>query len=81
MIRLIFTTGIMYKELIFLRLSNLNGDILTIIGKGQKVRQVYVPPSILKVLHKYLQFRVANPANDYIFLTRYGEPLTYAGGR
>jgi len=31
MIRLIFTTGIRYKELITLRLSNLNGDILTII--------------------------------------------------
>ena len=81
MIRLIFTTGIRYKELITLRLSNLNGDILTIIGKGQKVRQVYVPPSTLKALHKYLQFRVANPGNDYIFLNRYGEPLTYAGGR
>jgi len=28
-----------------------------------------------------LQFRVANPGNDYIFLNRYREPLTYAGGR
>jgi len=40
MIRLIFTTGIRYKELITLRLSNLNGNILTIIRKRQKVREI-----------------------------------------
>ncbi|MCI4434896.1 MAG: hypothetical protein JHC29_05450 [Thermoplasmata archaeon] len=36
MIRLIFTTGIRYKELITLRLSNLNGDNINNYWKGTK---------------------------------------------
>ncbi|MGC8689811.1 MAG: tyrosine-type recombinase/integrase, partial [Thermoplasmata archaeon] len=73
--------GIRYKELITLKVSDLNGDILTILGKGQKIREVWIPPTTLKVLKEYLKIRNARPGNDTLFLNSQGEALTYAGGR
>jgi len=81
MIDLLFKTGIRYRELINIRLEDINEDTLIVRGKGKKIREVYLPRSVRDLLKEYLKIRKAKPGNNFLFVNYYGDLLTYAGGR
>ena len=81
MIDLLFKTGIRYRELINIRLEDIKEDTLIVRGKGQKIREVYLPRSVRDLLKEYLKIRKAKPGNNFLFVNYYGDQLTYAGGR
>jgi|GEM_PF-943473 len=80
MIDLLFKTGIRYRELINIRLEDIKEDTLIVRGKGQKIREVYLPRSVRDLLKEYLKIRKAKTGNNFLFVNYYGDQLTYAGG-
>jgi site-specific recombinase XerD len=60
-ITLFLHTGMRVSELANMLYENIKGDTLTIVGKGNKERTVYLNESCLKAIKDYLVFR-----DDYI---------------
>lgn len=79
---LLFDTGIRNSELCGLRMSDIQGTHINIIGKGNKQRFVPITPIINKYLIKYLRVR-ENYIKDkfryeteFLFLSQKGRKLT-----
>ena len=70
MIQLMYGLGLRVSELVGLKWSDLNRDILTVFGKGAKTRYIKLPEQLLKALNAIKQ------PTGYIFLSRYGKPLS-----
>ena len=70
MIKLMYGLGLRVSELVGLKWSDLNKDVLTVYGKGGKTRYVKVPDSLLNALNT-----IRKP-EGVIFLSRYGKPLS-----
>lgn len=62
-------TGIRLSELCSIKINEIRGDTLTIIGKGSKERTVYLNVACIKALNKYLEFR--NEEEDKIIDKEY----------
>jgi site-specific recombinase XerD len=74
-------TGLRFEEILELPLSSfdrLHGE-LVIRGKGNRVRTARLSPRALKYVRAYLKDRPASDS-DRLWLTEYGQPLTYQGG-
>lgn len=56
-ITLFLHTGMRVSELVNMLYDNIKGDIVTILGKGDKERTVYLNDSCLKAIKDYLIFR------------------------
>lgn len=75
-ITLFLNCGMRLSELCGIRVSNIKEDILTVIGKGNKERTVYLNNSCLKALNNYLIVRnsdidkVAEEYRDYLFISQ-----------
>lgn len=79
MIRVMFETGMRIAELVRLKVSDFEGRRVRFVGKGRKVREVYVTEETLRLLNSYiLRFGVTG----YLWgvyedgLTCNGEPPT-----
>ena len=57
----LFYTGIRVSELLNLKHSDWDNNHLKILGKGNKVRYVFLPPNLVKVINPY--------SHDYLFTT------------
>ena len=68
---LIFACGLRIGEVWNLTFSSLDGDILHVIGKGQKKRDVYFPPEARAALKDYLSVRLPTDPN-YLFTVQNG---------
>jgi len=87
MIALMADTGIRLGELTQLRADhfyqvNAQGKShIKVLGKGKREREVGVSPQVAKLLWKYLRLhrRPADPAEQRIFIGRYGRPLGRRG--
>ncbi len=85
MIELLYATGVRVSEIISLQTHqlNLDGDYLTVKGKGAKVRVVPFGKWAKEILMRYL--KEARPklargrASAFLFLTRSGKALTRQG--
>ncbi|MBQ6461113.1 tyrosine-type recombinase/integrase [Candidatus Saccharibacteria bacterium] len=55
MIKIMFETGMRIAELAGLKITNLEKNKITFIGKGHKNREVYINTATLQSLQKYLQ--------------------------
>lgn len=66
---LLYGCGLRVSEVIGLTRDDLKGDRLTVYGKGNKTRTVIVPGAILSLL-------TGGGGTGYLFLNRYGKPLT-----
>lgn len=60
-ITLFLNCGLRISELCSINISKIKGDILTIIGKGNKERTVYLNKACMKAIDNYLKVR-----NDYL---------------
>lgn len=71
-INLFLNCGMRLSELCSLRLSNLRDNVITVIGKGNKERSIYLNASSLAAIDEYLKVRPEPKAGheDYLFLSR-----------
>ena len=81
MLETMYASGLRVSELLALERSRVNFKkaIITIFGKGAKERKVPLGDFAIEYIQKYCdEVRCKNPGSDskYLFLNRYGEPLS-----
>jgi len=88
MLEVIYGSGVRVSELVGLKLSQLDLDnrLILAFGKGSKERLVPIGSAALAALNSYLQARVAmlrkqfgGRASEFVFLSRFGEPMSRQG--
>ena len=80
MMLLLFDTGIRLNEAVNLKYQDIGHETLTVKGKGEKIRQVYLPGEAADALNSYLKIRKKpNSPEDYdfIFTTELGRKMSY----
>lgn len=63
-ITLFLNCGLRLSELISIDISKINGDILTVIGKGNKERTVYLNNACVQAVKRYLEVRPTDGVTD-----------------
>ena len=81
MLEVMYSSGLRISELLNLTMRQINFDrgMLRIVGKGNKERIVPIGDYALEYLNKYInegRRKNINRNSDYVFLNRYGEPLS-----
>ena len=81
MLEILYSSGLRITELISLKLKQINFEkgIIKIIGKGNKERIVPIGDYALEYLNLYLKEgknKIKNVNTDYVFINRYGEPIS-----
>ena len=81
MLEVMYSSGLRISELLSLRVKQINFErgIVKIVGKGNKERIVPIGDYALEYLKKYLsngRCKNVNRNSDYLFLNRYGEPVS-----
>lgn len=81
MLEVMYSSGLRVSELLSLKRGQVNFDkgIITIIGKGAKERRIPIGDFALEFLDKYIndvRFKNAGKNTNYVFLNRYGKPLS-----
>jgi integrase/recombinase XerC len=71
--------GLRRAELIDLKINSYNNGILTVIGKGNKVRELGVEPNLRNILEQYITERNASNPNDYLFISNKGSKFSGTG--
>lgn len=71
--------GMRLSELCNIRLDKISNDTLTIIGKGDKERTVYLNEACISALNNYLEVRnvskSSNSDKNFLFLSNRGTPI------
>ena len=79
---LMYDSGIRVQELIQLRLFNLSlseKTLLTVTGKGNKVRTLPLSSKTAELLRRYIEQDSEITSERFLFINRSGKPLTRAG--
>lgn len=81
MLETMYASGLRVSELLMLEKGRVNcrKAIITVFGKGAKERKVPLGDFAIEYIQKYIkEVRNKNPGKDskYLFLNRYGEPLS-----
>ena len=81
MLEVMYSSGLRISELLNLTMRQINFDrgMLRIVGKGNKERIVPIGDYALEYLNKYInegRRKNINRNSDFVFLNRYGEPLS-----
>lgn len=78
-ITLFLNCGMRLSELCNIKLEKISGDTLTIIGKGNKERTVYLNDACIKAIDNYIKNRdiskVSEENKKYLFLSNRGTPI------
>ncbi|HAB62242.1 MAG TPA: recombinase XerC [Lachnospiraceae bacterium] len=78
---LFLNCGLRLSELCSIQISKITGDILTIIGKGNKERTVYLNDACLEALKEYLKVRLEietdSQYRDILFLSTHKTPIRH----
>ena len=81
MLETMYSSGLRVSEIISLEVKNvnLNRGIIQVFGKGAKERKVPLGDYAIEYINKYItSVRNKNPGKNskYLFLSKYGEPIT-----
>ena len=78
MLTLFLNCGMRLSELVGINLSSIRGDTLTIIGKGDKERAIYLNAACKGALAEYMKVRKAGSAKDKnaLFLSCRGQRIS-----
>ena len=69
MMYLLFGTGVRLEEAVNLKLENIREDTIIVTGKGQKSREIYLPPESKESILAYIAVR--DPTDrEYLFTTQ-----------
>ena len=63
-VTLFLNCGLRLSELVNINISDIKGDLLTVVGKGNKQRTVYLTPACIDAIDSYLKVRIP-PENDF----------------
>lgn len=63
-IMLFLNCGLRLSELVSIDINKINGDILTVIGKGNKERTIYLNSAAIKSINRYLSVRPTEGVKD-----------------
>ena len=63
-VTLFLNCGLRLSELVGINLNKINGDTLTVIGKGNKERTIYLNDACLYAINSYLRIRPVNGVKD-----------------
>lgn len=74
-IKLFLSTGLRLSELVDLNVEDINNNSLTIVGKGNKERTVYLSQEIQAALQEYLKTKKTTKTNA-LFITENGDRMT-----
>lgn len=81
MFYLLFGTDVRLGEACNLRIQDIRPDTIRVRGKGQKVREIYLPPEASNALHEYISRHRSNPDTredlPYVFTSKAGRKMTY----
>lgn len=76
---LFLNCGMRLSELVSIRISKMKEDTLTVIGKGNKERVVYLNQASMNSIQDYLTIRnnvpVPDEYSDYLFLSTHRRPI------
>jgi len=75
-ITLFLNCGLRLSELVGIDLRKIKGDTLTILGKGNKERTVYLNDACLKAIESYLNVRSTKGNKDALFLSERGKRIS-----
>ena len=81
MFYLLFGTGVRLGEACDLKIQDIRPDTIRVTGKGQKVREVYLPPETRRAIQSYLSVRVQPTDREdlpYLFTTNAARKMSYA---
>lgn len=78
MLMILLNCGLRVSELKNIKLSDIRENRLTVTGKGNKERQLYLNEATQKALHAYLAIR-QNQKCEYLLLSSRGEAISVAG--
>lgn len=83
LVELLFKGGYREKELSDISLDDIQGDYIKVqAGKGQKSRLVFIFPSVMQALNRYLRYRQSVRTNSRaLLLNQYGEKMNENGVR
>lgn len=75
------TSGLRVSELCNIEEFKIKGNKMTILGKGNKERELYLTSSVLNALEDYLQWKATRKLQDtvHLFVSRSGKQLKPAG--
>lgn len=81
MLEVMYSSGLRVSELLSLKMNNINFErgIIDVIGKGNKQRKVPIGDYALDYLKQYIdngRSKNKGRKSEYIFLNRYGKPLS-----
>lgn len=71
-------TGVRVSELTQFTIKDLYNDTVQVIGKGNKIRSVFIPKSLHKIWLDYCKYSRKNTTLDYLFVGKRGR-LTRSG--
>ena len=72
MFYLLFGTGIRLQEACELRLSDIMNDRIIVKGKGEKTREIYLPPEAKEKINRYLEVR-SQTDKEFLFTSSRGK--------
>ena len=76
-ITLLLNCALRLSELVGLDVKQIDSDKVSVIGKGDKQRQIYMNPAAKKSVYEWLSVRDDyNPKDDALFITRKGTRMT-----
>ena len=75
---LFYSTGMRLSELSSIKLNDINGDEIKVLGKGSKERIVYLDKVVIRLLDDYLNNDrdLFNPKTNYLILNKNGNKLS-----
>ncbi|MGL4761910.1 MAG: tyrosine recombinase XerC [Sarcina sp.] len=78
-ITLFLNCGLRLSELCNIDVQKINGDTLSVIGKGNKERTVYLNNSCIEAIENYMQIRDSSKVEivnqGYLFISQHNKPL------
>jgi site-specific recombinase XerD len=76
-VTLFVNCGLRLSELVSINLSDIKGNQLTILGKGNKERMVYLTPPCIKAIEEYKKVRkVTKKESDALFLSERNQRIS-----
>ncbi len=74
LLTLALTTGLRVAEIANIKIKDIKGSVLTVIGKGNKGREVMLNRDVLKALESY--YKVRENSTDYLFVSKRGTNMS-----
>ncbi|MCL4314598.1 MAG: tyrosine-type recombinase/integrase, partial [Candidatus Thermoplasmatota archaeon] len=81
MFYLLFGTGVRLAEACDLKIQDIRPETVRVTGKGQKVREIYLPPETRRAIDDYLLVRKQPTDREdlpYLFTTGAGRKMSYS---